>query len=171
MSDVFHVQVQVDNEESDESYLSSWSYMQDVQSNALIGHDRRSFHKELSDSKVSVAFASEIRSHLCLSTCLDAACIWESLSSLCLVFQAYRIIILKNKVALAQFQNSAPDYLPLSESFWKDLSSLPLTYDYSAYRRLLQTYGTHYLAEGVLGGEYQGLLELDQHAFTSTSKT
>uniref|UniRef100_A0A3P9LPN6 Complement component C7 n=1 Tax=Oryzias latipes TaxID=8090 RepID=A0A3P9LPN6_ORYLA len=131
----YNFEVQVDNEESDESYLSSWSYMQDVQSNALIGHDRRSFHKELSDSK------------------------------------AYRIIILKNKVALAQFQNSAPDYLPLSESFWKDLSSLPLTYDYSAYRRLLQTYGTHYLAEGVLGGEYQGLLELDQHAFTSTSTT
>uniref|UniRef100_A0A8C7YVE9 Complement component C7 n=1 Tax=Oryzias sinensis TaxID=183150 RepID=A0A8C7YVE9_9TELE len=131
----YNFEVQVDNEESDESYLSTWSYMQDVQSNALIGHDRRSFHKELSDTK------------------------------------AYRIIILKNKVALAQFQNSAPDYLPLSESFWKDLSSLPLTYDYSAYRRLLQTYGTHYLAEGVLGGEYQGLLELDQHAFTSTSTT
>uniref|UniRef100_A0A8C7YT26 Complement component C7 n=1 Tax=Oryzias sinensis TaxID=183150 RepID=A0A8C7YT26_9TELE len=125
----YNFEVQVDNEESDESYLSTWSYMQDVQSNHV------------------------------------------SLSSLCLFFQAYRIIILKNKVALAQFQNSAPDYLPLSESFWKDLSSLPLTYDYSAYRRLLQTYGTHYLAEGVLGGEYQGLLELDQHAFTSTSTT
>ncbi|RVE62131.1 hypothetical protein OJAV_G00154070 [Oryzias javanicus] len=131
----YNFEVQVENEESDESYESSWSYMQDVQSNALIGHNRRSFHKELSDSK------------------------------------AYRIIILKNKVALAQFQNSAPEYLPLSESFWKDLSSLPLTFDYSAYRQLLQTYGTHYLSEGVLGGEYQGLLELDQHAFTSTSTT
>lgn len=77
---------------------------------------------------------------------------------------------MKNKVELAQFQNSAPEYLTLSEGFWKALSLLPLTYDYSAYRQLLQTYGTHYLSEGSLGGEYQGLLELDHQAFTSTSK-
>lgn len=71
---------------------------------------------------------------------------------------------------LAQFQNSAPQYLTLAEGFWKALSSLPLTYDYSAYRQLLQTYGTHYLSEGSLGGEYQALLELDRQAFSSTSK-
>jgi len=84
--------------------------------------------------------------------------------------QAYRLIVLKNKVKLAQFQNSAPQYLTLSEAFWKALTSLPLTYDYSAYRKLLETYGTHYLSEGSLGGEYQGLLELDRQAFTSSSK-
>lgn len=55
-SNVFYLQVQVENEESDKSYESSWSYMQDVQSNALIGHERRSFHKELSDSKVIAAY-------------------------------------------------------------------------------------------------------------------
>lgn len=71
---------------------------------------------------------------------------------------------------LAQFQNSAPQYLTLSEGFWKALSSLPLTYDYSAYRQVLQKYGTHYLSEGSLGGEYQGLLELDRQALASTSK-
>ncbi|KAF7655348.1 hypothetical protein LDENG_00057370, partial [Lucifuga dentata] len=84
---------------------------------------------------------------------------------------AYRLLILKNKVELAQFQNSAPEYLPLSEGFWKDLSSLPFTYDYSAYRQLLQRYGTHYLSEGSLGGEYQALLEFDQQALRSTSTT
>lgn len=92
-----------------------------------------------------------------------------SLTSL-FVIQAYRLIILKNKVELAQFQNSAPEYLTLSEGFWKALSLLPLSYDYSAYRQVLQTYGTHYLSEGSLGGEYQGLLELDNLVHSSQSK-
>lgn len=131
----YNFEVKVDNEESDESYESSWSYMQHIQSNALWGHDRRTFHKELTDNK------------------------------------AHRLIILKNKVELAQFQNSAPQYLTLSEGFWKALSSLPFTYDYSAYRRLFQTYGTHYLSEGSLGGEYQAFLELDRQALASTSTT
>uniref|UniRef100_A0A1A8BY15 Complement component C7 n=1 Tax=Nothobranchius kadleci TaxID=1051664 RepID=A0A1A8BY15_NOTKA len=131
----YNFEVQADNEESDESYESSWSYIQHIQSNALIGHDRRSFHKELTDNK------------------------------------ANRLIILKNRVELAQFQNSAPQYLTLSEGFWKALASLPLTYDHSAYRQVLQTYGTHYLSEGTLGGEYQGLLELDRQTHSSDSVT
>lgn len=71
---------------------------------------------------------------------------------------------------LAQFQNTAPQDLPLAEGFWKALSSLPYTYDYSAYRQLLETYGTHYLSEGSLGGEYQAFLELDRQALESTRK-
>ncbi|XP_074547063.1 complement component C7-like [Halichoeres trimaculatus] len=131
----YNFEVTVNNEESDESYESSWSYMQHIQANALIGHDRRTFHKELTDNK------------------------------------AHRLLILKNKVELAQFQNSAPEYLILSEGFWKALSALPLTYDYSAYRQLLQAYGTHYLSEGSLGGDYQALLELSSQALESTSTT
>ncbi|XP_070844814.1 complement component 7b [Chaetodon trifascialis] len=131
----YSFEVKVDNEESDESFESSWSYMQHIQSNALVGHDRRTFHKELTDNK------------------------------------AYRLIILKNRVELAQFQNSAPQYLTLAEGFWKALSSLPLTYDYSVYRQLFQTYGTHYLSEGTLGGEYQAVLEFDHQALSSTSTT
>lgn len=46
------LQVIVNNEESDESFESSWSYMQDIQSSALWGHDRRKFHKEVTESKV-----------------------------------------------------------------------------------------------------------------------
>nr|XP_057920646.1 complement component 7b [Doryrhamphus excisus] len=131
----YNFEVKVDNEEIDESYESSWSYMQHIQANALMGHDRRTFHKELTETK------------------------------------NHRLIILKNKVELAQFQNSAPQYLPLAEEFWKALISLPFTYDYAAYRRLLQMYGTHYLSEGSLGGEYQGLLELDSQAFTTSEAT
>ena len=50
---VLMLQVQVNNEESDETYDSSWSYMQHIQSNAMFIHDRRTFHKELSETKVS----------------------------------------------------------------------------------------------------------------------
>uniref|UniRef100_A0A8C5N8Q3 Complement component C7 n=1 Tax=Gouania willdenowi TaxID=441366 RepID=A0A8C5N8Q3_GOUWI len=131
----YNFEVHVNNEESDESYDSSWTYMQHIQTNALVGHDRRTFHKELSDNK------------------------------------SYRLLVLKNRVELAQFQNSAPEHLALAEGFWKELLLLPLTYDYSAYRQLLQTYGTHYLSEGSLGGEYQALLQFDRQAFTSSSTT
>ncbi|KAI3361942.1 hypothetical protein L3Q82_012291, partial [Scortum barcoo] len=131
----YNFEVNVNNEESDESYESSWSYTQHIQSNAFVGHDRRTFHKEITENKAS------------------------------------KLLILKNKVELAQFQNSAPQYLTLAEGFWKALSSLPFTYDYSAYRQLFQKYGTHYLSEGSLGGEYQGLLEFDRQAFETSSTT
>ncbi|CAJ1070865.1 complement component 7b [Xyrichtys novacula] len=131
----YSFEVTVENDESDESYNSSWSYVQHIQTNALFGHDRRTFHKEVTDNK------------------------------------SYKLLILKNKVELAQFQNSAPQYLTLTEGFWKALSSLPYTYDYSAYRQLLQMYGTHYLSEGSLGGDYQAMLELTRQALDSTSST
>lgn len=54
MLNVVALQVKVDNEESDESYDSSWSYMQHMQSNALVGHDRRTFHKELTEFQVTI---------------------------------------------------------------------------------------------------------------------
>lgn len=47
------LQVTVNNDESDESYESSWSYIQHIQANALVGHDRRTFHKEITESKVT----------------------------------------------------------------------------------------------------------------------
>uniref|UniRef100_A0A3B3Z937 EGF-like domain-containing protein n=1 Tax=Periophthalmus magnuspinnatus TaxID=409849 RepID=A0A3B3Z937_9GOBI len=86
----------------------------------------------------------------------------------CHCAQAYRLIILKNRVVLGHFINSAPAYLTLSEGFWRALASLPLTYDYAAYSRVLHTYGTHYLSEGSLGGQYSALLQLDRHTMEST---
>lgn len=168
-------QVTVNNEDSDESFESSWSYMQHIQSNALVGHDRRTFHKEVTQSKVITDFLKNqspytycpwVPSLVCFgsTSCHSSSCLFIS------IIQLYRLIILKNKVELAQFQNSAPEYLTLAEGFWKALLSLPVTYDYSAYRQMFQTYGTHYLSEGSLGGEYQALLELSQQALSSTSK-
>ncbi|XP_033845004.1 complement component 7b [Periophthalmus magnuspinnatus] len=131
----YNLQVAVNNEESDESYESSWSYMKHVQTNALFTNYKQTFHHELSENK------------------------------------AYRLIILKNRVVLGHFINSAPAYLTLSEGFWRALASLPLTYDYAAYSRVLHTYGTHYLSEGSLGGQYSALLQLDRHTMESTSTT
>jgi complement component 7 len=84
--------------------------------------------------------------------------------------QSHRLLIIKNQVELAQFQNTVPQYVTLAEGFWKALSSLPTTYSYPAYRSLLQTYGTHYLSEGALGGQYQALLEFDNEALKETSE-
>lgn len=149
----------MNNEESDESFESSWSYMQSIQSSALWGHDRRKFHQTVTESRVRSG---------CPLSCFTCLLLRQVTPLVCLL-QAYRLIILKNKVELAQFQNTAPEYLTLAEDFWKALSSLPTTYDYSAYRRLIHTYGTHYFSEGSLGGQYQALLELTQQALASTS--
>lgn len=83
--------------------------------------------------------------------------------------QAYQLLIIKNEVEVAQFQNNIPEYLPLSEEFWRDLSALPSTYDPASYRSILQLYGTHYMAEGSLGGEYQLLLEFDSQYMSEMS--
>uniref|UniRef100_A0A672RXR8 Complement component C7 n=1 Tax=Sinocyclocheilus grahami TaxID=75366 RepID=A0A672RXR8_SINGR len=72
--------------------------------------------------------------------------------------KTYHLLMIRNEVEVAQFQNNAPQYLPLSEDFWKDLSALPSTYDQSAYRFFIQRYGTHYMEEGSLGGQYQNFV-------------
>ncbi|GAA6091852.1 complement component 7b isoform X1, partial [Tachysurus ichikawai] len=84
---------------------------------------------------------------------------------------AYQLLIIKNEVEVAQFQNNIPEYLPLSEEFWRALSALPNTYDPAAYRSILQLYGTHFMAEGSLGGQYQVLLEFDSKFMSEMSQT
>lgn len=131
----YDLQVTVNNDESDESFESSWSFMKHVDTKALFTNYKQTFHQELSENK------------------------------------AHRVIILKNRVVLGHFQNSAPAYLSLSEGFWRALASLPLTYDYAAYSQLLRTYGTHYLSEGAVGGDYTALLQLTRHAMETSSTT
>lgn len=69
---------------------------------------------------------------------------------------------MKSDMDVAQFQNQAPEYLPLSEEFWKALRSLPVTYDYSAYRNVLERFGTHYISEGTLGGQFRLFMAANQ---------
>ena len=79
--------------------------------------------------------------------------------------QKKKLLVLENVVEVAQFQNNAPQYLPISEGFWKMLSKLPNVYDYAAYREVLERFGTHYLSEGSLGGSFKALLSIDEETF------
>lgn len=63
---------------------------------------------------------------------------------------------------MAQFQSNAPQYLPIAEEFWKALAKLPSVYDYAAYRRVLERFGTHYLSEGSLGGSFKAVAKIDE---------
>uniref|UniRef100_A0A671R495 Complement component C7 n=1 Tax=Sinocyclocheilus anshuiensis TaxID=1608454 RepID=A0A671R495_9TELE len=90
--------------------------------------------------------------------------------------KTYHLLIIRNEVEVAQFQNNAPQYLPLSEDFWKDLSALPSTYDPSAYRFFIQRYGTHYMEEGSLGGKtdidfHQCITRVKRRLFYKKKKT
>ncbi|XP_057689069.1 complement component C7 isoform X2 [Corythoichthys intestinalis] len=66
--------------------------------------------------------------------------------------QIQNMLVSKTVMEVAQFQADSPKYIPLTESFWKALAQLPLIYNYAAYRKLLETFGTHYFSEGSLGG-------------------
>lgn len=76
--------------------------------------------------------------------------------------QSKRLVIIKSDVEVAQFQNQAPEYLPLSEEFWKALLSLPVAYNYAAYRNVLERFGTHYISEGTLGGQLNVYLAMSE---------
>ncbi|KAJ8347017.1 hypothetical protein SKAU_G00284180 [Synaphobranchus kaupii] len=133
----YSFQVSVENDFSDESYNSSWSYMKHTESRQTFkgGHRYTTFHNELTN------------------------------------YKSHRLLVIRNEVEVAQFQNSPPEYLPLSEELWKALSALPAVYEASAYRSLIHKYGTHFLSEGSLGGQYQVLLQFDAESMKETEST
>lgn len=74
----------------------------------------------------------------------------------------HKLLVLKNDIEVAQFQSNSPRYIPLSEELWKALVKLPSVYDYAAYRKLLERFGTHYLSEGSLGGTFKVVAKIDE---------
>lgn len=52
--------------------------------------------------------------------------------------------------------------LVLSLPFLQHLTALPLEYSYATYRDLLTRFGTHYIASGKLGGQYDLLYQYDR---------
>ncbi|OCT98763.1 hypothetical protein XELAEV_18010997mg [Xenopus laevis] len=83
----------------------------------------------------------------------------------------YQLMVIKNHVEVAQFINQKPEFLILSEPFWKELASLPSVYDYTTYRKFIDKYGTHFLQSGSLGGEYKFLFYLDLEKITANGVT
>lgn len=73
-----------------------------------------------------------------------------------------KLVILKNEIEVAQFQSNSPQYLPISEELWRALAQLPSVYDYAAYRKVLERFGTHYLSEGSLGGSFKAVISIDE---------
>ena len=71
-------------------------------------------------------------------------------------------MVLKSDIEVGQFQSNSPQYLPISEEFWKALVKLPSVYDYAAYRKVLERFGTHYLSEGSLGGSFKVVASIDE---------
>lgn len=84
--------------------------------------------------------------------------------------QSQRILVLKNNIELGQFQTNSPRYIPISEEFWKALARLPTVYDYATYRKVLERFGTHYLAGGSLGGSFSVVARIDQETQTYMSE-
>nr|XP_015828348.2 complement component C7 [Nothobranchius furzeri] len=78
------------------------------------------------------------------------------------ITQTQKLTVLKNDIELAQFQSTSPKYLPIAEEFWKALAKLPLVYDYSAYRKILERFGTHYISEGSLGGSFKAVISINE---------
>ncbi|NXM55275.1 CO7 protein, partial [Illadopsis cleaveri] len=72
-----------------------------------------------------------------------------------------QLMVVENSVEVAQFINNRPDFLTLAEPFWKELFSLPVVYEYSVYRRLIEHFGTHFLHSGSLGGHYKVIFYMD----------
>ncbi|XP_045890547.1 complement component C7 [Micropterus dolomieu] len=83
--------------------------------------------------------------------------------------QTKKLLVLKNDIEVAQFQSNSPQYLPISEELWKALVKLPSVYDYAAYRKVLERFGTHYLSEGTLGGSLKivGRVDIETEKYMS----
>lgn len=132
-------QVKVNNDFNFEFYNSSWSYVKHTSTETKSSHSKRFFFFSSSSDKHSRA--SDVK-----KTHME---------------KSYQLLVVQNSVEVAQFINNNPEFLQLAEPFWKELSHLPTVYDYSAYRRLIDQYGTHYLHSGSLGGEYRVLFYMD----------
>ncbi|KAI5086272.1 complement component C7 isoform X1, partial [Silurus meridionalis] len=85
--------------------------------------------------------------------------------------QSKQLVEISSTVEVARVQNQVPQYLPISEVFWSSLYSLPVVYDYAAYRQVLEKFGTHYVSEGTLGGQFTAMLYFSRDYIESKKRT
>lgn len=131
--------VKINNDFNYEFYNSTWSYVKHTTIDYTSSSNKKSLFSSSSSSSSSHS-SRTLQDHK---------------------QKSYHLMVIQNSVEVAQFINNNPEFLQLAEPFWKELSHLPSLYDYSAYRRLIDQYGTHYLQSGSLGGEYQVLFYMD----------
>nr|XP_055181329.1 complement component C7 isoform X2 [Nyctereutes procyonoides] len=134
-------QVKINNDFNYEFYNSSWSYVKHTSAEYTSSSKESSLFSSSSSSSYNrISHTSKTHEN-----------------------KNHQLLIVQNTVEVAQFVNNNPEFLHLAEPFWKELSLLPPLYDYSAYRRLIDQYGTHYLQSGSLGGEYKVVFYVDSH--------
>ncbi|XP_068107057.1 complement component C7 [Hyperolius riggenbachi] len=85
--------------------------------------------------------------------------------------KSYQHLVIRNSVEVAQFINNDPEFLILAEAFWKELFNLPAVYEYSAYRKLIDDYGTHYMQSGAMGGDYEFRFYMESEKITQNGMT
>ncbi|XP_016079270.1 PREDICTED: complement component C7 isoform X2 [Miniopterus natalensis] len=137
----YSFQVKINNDFNYEFYNSSWSYVKETSTVTSSSTNKRSYFGISSSSSSSKRDYSNFK---------------ENQKK-----KSYQLLVIQNTVEVAQFINNNAEFLQLAEPFWRELSYLPPLYDYSAYRRLIDKYGTHFLQSGSLGGEYKVLFYVD----------
>uniref|UniRef100_A0A8C2XFN7 Complement component C8 beta chain n=2 Tax=Cyclopterus lumpus TaxID=8103 RepID=A0A8C2XFN7_CYCLU len=73
----------------------------------------------------------------------------------------------KAELELAQYMLKSDD-LMLHPEFLQRLRSLPQSYVYGKYRQIFRDYGTHYITEATLGGDYEHTIILNEEKLERT---
>ncbi|KAM9845442.1 complement component C8 beta chain [Aulostomus maculatus] len=81
--------------------------------------------------------------------------------------KSYSFVSAKAELELAQYMLK-PDDLMLHPDFLQRLRSLPQSYVYGEYRQIYRDFGTHYITEAALGGEYEHTIILDKERLGKT---
>lgn len=75
----------------------------------------------------------------------------------------------KAELELAQYMLKSDD-LMLHPEFLQRLRSLPQSYVYGEYRQIYRDYGTHYITEAALGGDYEHTIILNKEKLEKSGK-
>jgi hypothetical protein len=73
----------------------------------------------------------------------------------------------KAELQLARYILKSED-LMLHPEFFLRLRALPQSYNYGEYRQIYRDYGTHYITEATLGGDYEYTVILDKEKLEKT---
>lgn len=73
-----------------------------------------------------------------------------------------------SKVQTARFKIRT-EKLMLHEDFYVALMDLPEEYDFGMYSNFINTFGTHYITEGTMGGTLEYVLVLNKTSMASSS--
>lgn len=82
--------------------------------------------------------------------------------------QELGFVRLWSKVETAHFKMRS-DKLMLHSDFYISLMDLPEEYDFGLYSRFLNTFGTHYITEGTMGGTLEYVLAVNKTSMFQSS--